>query len=107
MSKHLTRAEIGELLRPRRGQPQDKLVDLTIEGLTATLNSIAAGERSHDYAIESAATAIGYLLAGCTEHATRAARQAVTPYALSAASRQASAAELLTGLVKLRSVLGR
>ena len=98
---------IGELLRPRPGQQQDELVDLTIEGLAHTLKGIAAGEIPSGYSVQAAATAMGYLLAGCTEHAARATRQAVTPYALPAASRPASAAELLTGFAKLRSLLGR
>jgi hypothetical protein len=107
MNKLLTRTEIGELLRPRPDLQQDELIDLTIEGLAAALSGIAAGEIPSGYSVQAVATAIGYLLAGCTEHAARATRQAVMPYALPAASRPASAAELLTGLAKLRSLLGR
>lgn len=102
MDKPLNRAEIDELLTPRPGQGSSQLAGLTMEGLEATLKGIAAGEFRSGYAIHYAATAMGYLLAGCTEQAAWAARQAVAPYALPAAARQALPAELLAGVAKLR-----
>ena len=100
--KALTRAEIAEMLRPRPGQSADELTTATPDGLHAALEGIAAGSIAGGYTIESAASAIGYLLAGCTEQAARAARQIVTPYALPAASRQATPDELLGGVARLR-----
>ena len=50
-----------------------------MDALEATLKGIAAGEIRSDYAIHYAATAMGYLLAGCPEEAAWAARQAVAP----------------------------
>lgn len=102
--KTLTRAEIGELLRPRAGQKPDELSSVTLDGLEAALEGIAAGDIPRGYTIDAAAAAIGYLLAGCMEQAARAARQVVVPAALPAASRQATAAELLTALAQLRSL---
>lgn len=99
----LTRSEIGELLRPSPGQAADELIGLTLHGLEAALEGIAAGSIPAGYTIDAAAAAIGYLLAGCTEQAARAARQVVNPYALPPASRQATAAELLAGVARLRS----
>ena len=75
-----------------------------MDALEATLKGIAAGEIRSDYAIHYAATAMGYLLAGCPEEAAWAARQAVAPYALPAAMRRASAIELLAGVAQLRSL---
>ena len=79
--KALTRAEIAEMLRPRPGQTADELASVTLDALEAALEGIAAGTFPGGYTIDSAASAIGYLLAGCTEQAARAARQIVTPYA--------------------------
>ena len=101
MEKPLTRSQIDELLRPRAGQVSSQLDGLTMDALEATRKGTAAGEFRSDYAIHYAATAMGYLLAGCTEQAAWAARQAVAPYALPAATRQASPAELLAGVAKL------
>jgi len=104
--KTLSRAEIAELLRPRPGQTPEEVASLTAHALEAALRGIAAGSIPGGYTINEAAAAIGYLLAGCPEQAARAARQIVTPYALPPASRQASPAELLAGLSRLRSCGG-
>lgn len=80
--KRLTRAEIGELLRPRTGRQPDEVARLTLDGLEAVLKGIAAGDIPGGHTIDAAAVALGYLLAGCTEQAARAARQVVIPYAL-------------------------
>jgi hypothetical protein len=101
--KTLTRAEIAELLRPRPGRTADELASLTLDALEAALEGIAAGNVPGGYTIDSAAAAIGYLLSGCTEQAARAARQIVAPYALPPASRQATPAELLGGVARLRA----
>lgn len=104
MDKPLTRAEIDELLTPHPGQGSSQLAGLAMDGLEATLKAIAAGEFRSDYAIHYAATAMGYLLAGCPVEAAWAARQAVAPHALPAATRRASATELLAGVARLRSL---
>ena len=105
--KTLTRAEIDALLRPRAGQTTSELADLTLDGLEAALKGIAAGDIPGGHTIDAAAAAIGYLLAGCMEQAARAARQVAVPYALPAASRQATAMELLAGVAQLRSLRHR
>ena len=100
--KTLSRAELAELLRPLPGQTPEQVASLTVDALQAALQGIAAGSIPGGYTINEAAAAIGYLLSGCNEQAARAARQIVTPYALPPASRQATPAELLAGLSRLR-----
>lgn len=104
MKVQLTRAEIAESLRPRPGQRPDELARLTFDGLEDILRGIVAEEFPRGHAIGEVAAAMGFLLAGCIEQAARAARQAVTPHALPAASQPASAADLLAGVVRLRSL---
>jgi|GEM_PF-6778754 len=104
MDKPLTRADIDEFLQPRPGQDSIQLASLAMDGLEATLKGVAAGEIRSDYAIHYAATALGYLLAGCFEQAAWAARQAAAPCAIPAAARKASAGELLSGVARLRSL---
>jgi hypothetical protein len=107
MEKPLTRTEISEMLRPRPNGESGQFAVLTLDALEATLRGIAAGEIPSGHAIHAAATSMGYLVAGCTEQAARAARQAVVPCALPATSRQASAAELLSGVAQLRTLLNK
>lgn len=90
------------MLRPQRGQTEDQLALITLNALEAALHGIAASTIP-SYTIESAAAAIGYLLSGCIEQAARATRQIVTPLALPPASRQATPAELLGAVARLRS----
>ena len=77
--KTLSRAEIGEMLRPWPGQAADELTKRTLEGLEDALQGIASASVPSGYTIDSAAAAIGHLLAGCTEQAARAARQVGEP----------------------------
>jgi hypothetical protein len=62
--KTLSRAEIAEMLRPQPHQPaDDQLAKRILEGLEAALEGIAAGSVPGGYTLDSAAAAIGYLLA--------------------------------------------
>jgi hypothetical protein len=103
-TKTMTRAEIGELLRPRPEQTADELAALTLEGLGAALRNIEAGEMPSD-TLHYAAAAIGYLLAGSVAQAARSARQVVVPQALTAVSPPATPTELLAGVGRVRALL--
>ncbi len=103
MDKRLTRTEIDALLQPRDDLSSGEFADIVIAGIEATLEGIAAGEIRTDYAISYTAMAMGYLLAGRSEPAAWAARQAVALHALSGQP-PASADELLAGVARLRSL---
>jgi hypothetical protein len=102
MTQPATRKDIGDLLDPDNERTRKQLADVTLHALDATLKGLASGEIRCDYAIHYAATSMGYLLAGCVEQASFAARQAVATYALSGDVPPASATQLLVGLKRLR-----
>lgn len=107
MEKSLTRAEIEDLLQPRsKDRPIDR-TQRTLDAIDATVRAIEAGEIEHAYSEKCLATAMGYLLVGCADGATREARQAITPYGLSGVVKFPSTDELRAGSATLRSLLKR
>lgn len=107
MDKNLTRSEIGNLFQPRPKESPRDAARRTLDAMDATVSAIEAGEIRHAYSVESLATAMGYLLVGCLDGATRAARQSISPEAVSAKVNYPSADELRAGTATIRSLLRR